>query len=504
MKRFLLLIILFLLAAAVLAQTVQSGKIYFDDVAKILSKEDKDAIAKEAVALKHQDGVLFHILTGFAKPIELEEYAKRAKGMCKMGATPDDRTVLLMVLKKNAQNDAQPTAFLVLGNGFVRRIDKNRAMALLEPLQNALQDESTASLSKTLADTYSACVSEIRESLSGNPQPSTDDDDVSSLIVAMATAKPADTAKNAEAQSAPENTEFTGSEQLPDPGVPPPFTSKHPPKPPRKHYACDYADLLTSSDRSRIETLGRALDNACGAEIVIVTVETRGEEAVGQYALSVAKDWGIGKKGDDNGCILFAVKDNLLAHKSGKISIKTGYGLEGCLPDAKCGRILDDIALPPFADTYDKTACSAGLRKAYEALVSEVATEFNAELNQGQLHRLPPRAKRKMSLSKRLELYVKAYVLITVICLVVYFPLGAILFVLPFSLILLPYKNGRSFLWNVLTLKAIKPKYGPSGRSGGHSYDDDSSYDSGDDDDGGDDDDDDYGGGDFGGGGADR
>ncbi len=326
----------------------------------------------------------------------------------------------------------------------------------------------------------------------------------------MATAKPADTVKKAaeqkvEEQSSLENTELTASEQLPDPGVPPAFTSKHPPKPPRKHYVCDYADLLTSSDRSRIETLGRALDNACGAEIVIVTVETRGEEAVGQYALSVAKDWGIGKKGDDNGCILFAVKDNLLAHKSGKISIKTGYGLEGCLPDAKCGRILDDIALPPFAGAYDKTACSAGLRKAYEALVSEVATEFKAELNLGQIHRLHPKAKRKQSLFQRVETYAKVYALIAIICLVVYFPLGAILFVLPFSFLLLPSKSGRAFLWEVLTLKAGKSKYGSSGGSGGSSYDDDSSYDSGDDDDDdGDDDDDDYGGGDFGGGGADR
>ncbi len=134
MKRFLLLIFLSLLVAAVFAQTEQSGKIYFDDVGKILSKDDKDAIAKEAVTLKRQNGVLFHLLTGFVKTIELKEYAKRAKGMCKMGTTEEDRTVLLLVLRKNAQNDAKPTACLVLGNGFVHRIDKNRTMALLEPL----------------------------------------------------------------------------------------------------------------------------------------------------------------------------------------------------------------------------------------------------------------------------------------------------------------------------------------------------------------------------------
>ncbi|MBO4345442.1 MAG: TPM domain-containing protein, partial [Victivallales bacterium] len=330
------------------------------------------------------------------------------------------------------------------------------------------------------------------------------DDDVSSLIVAMATVKPAETTTKAteqkeDAQNAPESSELSRGEQLPDPGVPPAFSSKHPPKPPRKHYVCDYADLLTSSDRSRIETLGRALDNACGAEIVIVTVPTRGEEAVGQYALSVAKDWGIGKKGDDNGCIFFAVRDNLLARKSGKISIKTGYGLECCLPDAKCGRILDDIALPPFAGAYDKAACSAGLRKAYEALVSEVATEFKAELNLGEIHRLTPKAKRKQPFFKRFELYVKVYALIAIICLVVYFPLGALLLVLPFFFMFLPSKSGRAFLWEVLTFKTGKFKYGSSGGSGDSSYDDDSSYDSSDDDD----DDDDYGGGDFGGGVAD-
>jgi uncharacterized protein len=59
-------------------------------------------------------------------------------------------------------------------------------------------------------------------------------------------------------------------------------------------------------------------------------------------AVDLFEAWGIGKKGKNNGVlILCAVEDR-------RIRIEVGYGLEGILPDAKAGRIIDQLMLPHF------------------------------------------------------------------------------------------------------------------------------------------------------------
>ena len=53
------------------------------------------------------------------------------------------------------------------------------------------------------------------------------------------------------------------------------------------------------------------------------------------YANGLYKAWGIGKKGEDKGVLIF------FTLKERKIRIETGYGVEGILPDGLVGEILD-------------------------------------------------------------------------------------------------------------------------------------------------------------------
>ncbi len=156
--------------------------------------------------------------------------------------------------------------------------------------------------------------------------------------------------------------------------------TKIPVKPPQMFFACDYARLLTKEDAAQVAAVGRQLEQKTGAELVFVSVPSRDDLPIDDFAHKLFNTWGLGKKEKDNGVLLLAVKDNLLAGKSGKIRIEVGYGLEGCLNDSKCGRVLDDITLPPFAAKQDLTVCSAALRDSYIFLAQEIATEYKTEL----------------------------------------------------------------------------------------------------------------------------
>lgn len=181
---------------------------------------------------------------------------------------------------------------------------------------------------------------------------------------------------------------------IPDPGVPFPYDGDIPPKPSHRRFVLDWGQLLTPEDRAFVEQHGRQLEQLTSAELVLVTVPTRGDIPIKDFSFNLASSWGIGKRDKDNGCLLLAVADRLRAHQSGKIRIEVGKGLEGRLNDAKCGRILDEIALPPFAaDNPSLTDTSAGLAEAYAYLAAQIAAEYNQSLGQDfdqNYAKLPP------------------------------------------------------------------------------------------------------------------
>ena len=102
----------------------------------------------------------------------------------------------------------------------------------------------------------------------------------------------------------------------------------------------DFASVIAPTEAQRIDTICREVLQKTGTAIVIVTVETVGNSDYATYANQLYADWGIGKKGEDKGVLIF------LATKERKIRIETGYGVEGILPDGLTGQVLDDYVVP--------------------------------------------------------------------------------------------------------------------------------------------------------------
>lgn len=131
----------------------------------------------------------------------------------------------------------------------------------------------------------------------------------------------------------------------------------------------DFAGILQKEDASAMQAQGEALYKQCGAQVVVVTISTLDGEDIADYALSLARKWGIGSKDKNNGVLL------LLSTEEPHVRIEVGTGLEGALPDSKAGRLLDKYMMPNYtADTF-----STGLRETYNALVNEVCIEYGLE-----------------------------------------------------------------------------------------------------------------------------
>ncbi|WPX08860.1 TPM domain-containing protein [Anaerocellum danielii] len=153
-----------------------------------------------------------------------------------------------------------------------------------------------------------------------------------------------------------------------------------PQKPAENSYIFDYANLIDDSDEDQMRALAKKIEDSISAEIVVVTVETLGNYTIEEYALNLFRKWGIGNKEKDNGVLILVNKENLLANKKGKIRIEVGYGLEGAIPDGKAGRILDTYAIPAF----ENKEYSRGIKDTFFAVASEVAKEYNLNLDEIQ------------------------------------------------------------------------------------------------------------------------
>ncbi len=89
-----------------------------------------------------------------------------------------------------------------------------------------------------------------------------------------------------------------------------------------------------------MENLAEELLQKTGTAVVVATVNTVEDNDPDTYANELYASWGIGKKGEDKGVLIF------LAVQERKIRIETGYGVEGILPDGLVGSILDQYMVP--------------------------------------------------------------------------------------------------------------------------------------------------------------
>ena len=112
------------------------------------------------------------------------------------------------------------------------------------------------------------------------------------------------------------------------------------PSPTQEFYCNDFAEVLSTDEKDFINAGGEKINREGKGELVLVTVASLDGQTVEEYANKLFRLYNIGDKEKNNGILILFARDDR------KIRIEIGYDYEGQFTDAKCGRLLDDYAVP--------------------------------------------------------------------------------------------------------------------------------------------------------------
>ena len=132
----------------------------------------------------------------------------------------------------------------------------------------------------------------------------------------------------------------------------------------------DFAGVIPPEQRAAMSSLAQEVLEKTGTAVVVATFQTVGDNDPDEYANRLYEAWGIGRKGEDKGVLIF------LALQERRVRIETGYGVEGVITDGMAGEVLDRYAMPNLrTGDYGK-----GLYNAMIAVSEILARNANVTL----------------------------------------------------------------------------------------------------------------------------
>lgn len=134
----------------------------------------------------------------------------------------------------------------------------------------------------------------------------------------------------------------------------------------------DYANVLSAENRQLLERKLVDYNDSTSTQVAIVLIRSLGQYDIDSYGTALGRKWGIGSKGKNNGLLILAAMDD---HK---VTIQTGYGMEGSIPDAITNQIINQDIKPHFRqqDYY------GGLDQATTDIIKYAKGEYKANPHQ--------------------------------------------------------------------------------------------------------------------------
>jgi uncharacterized protein len=102
-------------------------------------------------------------------------------------------------------------------------------------------------------------------------------------------------------------------------------------------YVSDFAGVVDAPSRAQLESFCSIVERSAGVQMALVTIPSLEDEPIEDAANTLARAWGVGQKGGNEGILL------LLSIKDRKSRLEIGYGLEPILPDGLDGSVLRDM-----------------------------------------------------------------------------------------------------------------------------------------------------------------
>ncbi len=131
----------------------------------------------------------------------------------------------------------------------------------------------------------------------------------------------------------------------------------------------DFTGLLTEQQQISLNNKLLQFNNEKSTQIYVVTYDELQGYDIADYGARLGEEWGIGQQGKDNGLLI------LISPEARKVTIQTGYGLEGAVPDAIARRLINNVITPGFRqERYYES-----LDSVTNVLMSLTSGEFTAD-----------------------------------------------------------------------------------------------------------------------------
>lgn len=168
-----------------------------------------------------------------------------------------------------------------------------------------------------------------------------------------------------ETDDTPKKRPVTPAFQVPDTNFPTGWTPQR-----TMHMVNDYTGILTPEQRQTLERRLLDCEDSSGVQILLLVTPDLGGDEIANFTQRVWDSWGVGDEKLNNGLVIVVKPKN---STNGHVRIQTGYGLEGALPDAFCGRIIKDQMIPCFQenDYY------GGIDSALNVIIPVCCGEYN-------------------------------------------------------------------------------------------------------------------------------
>ncbi|MDR0864737.1 MAG: TPM domain-containing protein [Candidatus Symbiothrix sp.] len=140
--------------------------------------------------------------------------------------------------------------------------------------------------------------------------------------------------------------------------------------------------IISQQAEQQLNTMLTSVEDSASAEMAIVLLKSIGYEDIDDFGTALFTKWGVGKRQKDNGLLFLLVEDQR------QMIFRTGYGLEGVLPDVILSRIIrNDISPLMQQGNYDQAivngigeVCNYLLNP--EAVQEILVQEKNAQIRQ--------------------------------------------------------------------------------------------------------------------------
>lgn len=136
-----------------------------------------------------------------------------------------------------------------------------------------------------------------------------------------------------------------------------------------KRLVNDFTGLLTEDQRNNLENKLVAFNDSTSTQISVVTYDDLQGYSIAEFASSLGTEWGIGQSARNNGILI------LISPANHQMTIQTGYGLEGAVPDAICKRIIVKEITPAFRENN----FYKGIDDATNTLMALTKGEYTAD-----------------------------------------------------------------------------------------------------------------------------